>query len=42
MTTLDVDARVRIATFDFLGEQVLLHGEVLPRTRLAQGFQFRA
>lgn len=40
MTTLDIDARVRIAAFEFLGEQVLLHGEVLPRTILAQGFQF--
>ncbi len=32
------DARVRAAAFDFLTEQTLLHGEILAREALAQGF----
>lgn len=32
------DARVRAATFDWLTEQVLKYGDVLPRQVLAQGF----
>ena len=33
------DHRVREKTFDWLGEQVALYGETLPRDILAQGFQ---
>lgn len=35
-----IDARVRAAAFAYLGEQRLLHGEVLPRDVLARGFSF--
>ncbi len=34
------DARVRTAAFDWLSAQVTIHGDVLPRTLLAEGFQF--
>jgi len=34
------DARVRSAAFDWLTTQVRVHGDVLPRTILAQGFLF--
>ncbi len=34
----DPDARVRVAAFNWLAEQVELHGEVLPRDALAKGF----
>lgn len=34
----DWDARVRAAAFDWLAGAVQLHGDVLPRTLLAQGF----
>ena len=37
---MDLDARVRVAAFNFLAEQTRLLGEVLPRTLLAQGFPF--
>ena len=40
MPTSDLDSRVRLAAFDFLSEQTLLHGEVLSRATLAQGFEF--
>jgi putative restriction endonuclease len=33
-----IDAYVRKAAFDWLSEQVQLHGDVLPRSILAQGF----
>lgn len=36
----DLDARVRAAAFQWLGEQREVHGEVLPRSVLAEGFQF--
>jgi hypothetical protein len=32
------DLRVRLATFQWLGEQVAAHGDVLARPLLAQGF----
>jgi putative restriction endonuclease len=32
------DARVRAAAFEWLSEQVAIHGDVLPRSILAQGF----
>jgi putative restriction endonuclease len=34
------DATVRSAAFDWLSEQVAIHGDVLPRSVLAQGFVF--
>lgn len=39
MTTA-TDASVRKAAFDWLAEQVDLHGDVLPRSILAQGFTY--
>ena len=36
----DLDQRVRLAAFAFLDQQTQLHGETLPRTVLAQGFEF--
>jgi putative restriction endonuclease len=36
----DVDHRVRLATFAFLSEQTQIHGEVLSRKTLAEGFTF--
>jgi putative restriction endonuclease len=40
MTNADDDLKVRLAAFEFLSSQLQLHGEVLPRTVLAQGFFF--
>lgn len=40
MSGPDLDLRVRMRAFDFLAEQVRLHGDVLPRDRLAEGFLF--
>ena len=37
----DLDALVRLAAFVFLTQQTQLHGEVLPRTVLRDGFDFR-
>ncbi len=37
----DLDTRVRLAAFEFLKEQVRLHGEVLPASVLRQGFEFQ-
>ena len=36
----DIDQRIRIAAFNWLDEQVGSHGDVLPRSILAQGFEF--
>ena len=36
----DIDHRVRIAAFNWLDEQVSIHGDVLARSILAQGFEF--
>jgi putative restriction endonuclease len=36
----EIDARVRQTAFDFLTRQIGLHGEVLPRSLLAVGFEF--
>ena len=33
---MDIDQRVRIAAFNWLDEQVSIHGDVLPRSILAQ------
>lgn len=39
--TIDLlDHRVRLAAFSWLEEMVAVHGDVLPRDLLAQGFQF--
>ena len=38
--SIDVDRRVRLAAFNWLDEQVRIHGDVLPRSVLAQGFEF--
>jgi putative restriction endonuclease len=38
----DLDERVRLAAFAFLAEQTRLHGQVLPRDVLAEGFQFES
>jgi len=35
------DARVRAATFEWLAELVSIHGDVLPRAPLQQGFEYR-
>lgn len=37
----DVDRRVRLAAFNWLRSQVLIHGDVLPRKLLAEGFMFQ-
>ena len=36
----DIDRRVRVRAFDWLGEQVRWRGDVLPRSVLSEGFQF--
>jgi hypothetical protein len=36
----DLDQRVRVTAFTFLDQQTQLHGETLPRSVLAQGFDF--
>ena len=36
----DIDQEVRIAAFNWLDEQVSIHGDVLPRSILAEGFVF--
>ena len=36
----DHDSRIRIAAFDWLGRQVSVHGHVLPRRLLTEGFEF--
>jgi putative restriction endonuclease len=39
---MDVDLQVRLAAFNWLSEQVDLHGDVLPRQLLQQGFEFQS
>jgi hypothetical protein len=34
------DLRIRLAAFEWLREQVGVHGDVIPRTLLGQGFVF--
>ncbi len=41
MTQAALDGHVRVAAFAFLTEQTLLHGDVLSRDLLAQGFEFQ-
>jgi len=38
---MDIDLQVRMAMFKWLREQVDLHGDVLPRQLLQQGFEFQ-
>jgi putative restriction endonuclease len=38
---MDIDLQVRLAAFHWLTEQVNLHGDVLPRKLLEQGFEFQ-
>src|SRR5687768_1421588 len=38
---MDTDLQVRLAAFNWLSEQVSLHGDVLPRKLLEQGFEFQ-
>src|SRR5574342_674557 len=38
---MDTDFQVRIAAFNWLSEQVNMHGDVLPRKLLEQGFAFQ-
>ena len=38
---MDIDVQVRLAAFNWLSEQVNLHGDVLPRKLLEQGFEFQ-
>lgn len=40
MPVTDNDSKVRQAAFAWLGEQVELHGDVLPRSVLAEGFTY--
>jgi len=36
----DLDRKVRITAFNWLAEQVAIHGDVLPRSILSEGFKF--
>ena len=36
----DMDRKVRITAFNWLEEQVAIHGDVLPRSILSAGFEF--
>ncbi len=38
---MDIDLQVRLTAFNWLSEQVNLHGDVLPRKLLEQGFEFQ-
>ena len=35
-----IDQKIRLAAFDWLNEQVSIHGDVLPRKLLEKGFLF--
>lgn len=41
MVEIDLDMQVRLAAFEFLAEQVRIHGEVLPARVLRHGFEFK-
>jgi putative restriction endonuclease len=41
MPSGDLDMQIRLAAFEFLAEQVQIHGEVLPAKVLRAGFEFR-
>ncbi len=38
---MDIDLQVRVTAFNWLSEQVNLHGDVLPRKLLEEGFDFQ-
>ena len=38
MLDRSTDTRIRAAVFEWLAEQVTVHGDVLPRETLAEGF----
>jgi putative restriction endonuclease len=38
---MDTDLQIRVAAFNWLSEQAMVHGDVLPRRRLEQGFEFQ-
>jgi putative restriction endonuclease len=38
---MDIDKQIRLAAFNWLKDQVNRHGDVLPRTSLANGFEFK-
>lgn len=38
---MSLDHEIRITAFNWLAEQVSIHGDVLPRTILSQGFMFK-
>jgi putative restriction endonuclease len=40
MTDNKLDQRVRVAAFDWLTNQIKVHGDVIPRPVLAKGFEF--
>lgn len=40
MSMMNTDEKIRIAAFDWLHNQVGIHGDVLPRTLLEQDFTF--
>ena len=40
MTAEDLDSRVRLSAFHFLDEQTRIHGEVLDRRLMEEGFLF--
>lgn len=39
-SSLDIDQRIRLMAFNWLSQQVKIHGEVLPRILLEKGFDF--
>jgi len=38
---MNIDLEIRLAAFDWLSEQVGIHGDVLPRELLREGFEFQ-
>lgn len=38
---MDIDQQIRLAAFNWLTEQVEMHGDVLNRNKLAKGFEFK-
>lgn len=40
MTGINLDQKVRLAAFDWLSNQIKVHGDAIPRSVLAKGFEF--
>ena len=38
--TSELDRKVRLTAFNWLAEQIVIHGDVLPRSILSEGFEF--